>query len=81
MEKPKLEQLIWVFQKLREHLESGGTFRDLIYDKMGLGPEAYEPICEAGGKDVADALDWVCRVSDLDVEVEMDEDEGGDGTN
>jgi hypothetical protein len=78
MEKPTVEQLSWVFQKLKEHLEQGGNYRDLIYDLMGLGPEAYEPICEAGGKDVADALDWVHRMSDLDVEVDMDDDNNDD---
>jgi len=73
MEKPTTEQLVWVFQKLKEHLEEGGSFRDLIYDRLGLDHDDYEPICEAGGKEVADALDWIQKMSDLDVEVELEE--------
>lgn len=81
MEKPTLEQLAWVFLRLKDHLEEGGSFRSLIYDRMGLGPDAYEPLVEAGAKDVADAIDWIFRVTDMDVEVEMSDDEDTDDTN
>lgn len=73
MEKPQLDQIVWVFQMLKEHLDGGGSYRELIYERMGLDHKAYEPICEAGGKEIADALDWVKRMSELDVDVELDE--------
>lgn len=59
MEKPTIEQTAWVFDKLCEHLHEGGTFRYLIYDRLGYGPEAYQPLYEAGGMVLSNAIfDW-----------------------
>ena len=44
MEKPTIEQVAWVFEKIIENAEKGGTYRYLIYDRMGFGPEAYVPL-------------------------------------
>lgn len=35
MDKPTVEQTAWVLEKLIEHMEHGGSFRYLIYDRMG----------------------------------------------
>lgn len=48
-EKPTIEQTAWVIEKLVEHLRDGGSFRKLIYDRMGYGPESYQPLFLAGG--------------------------------
>jgi hypothetical protein len=31
-----------------EHAKSGGTYRYLIYTRLGFGPEAYVPLCDDG---------------------------------
>jgi len=49
MEEPDVEQVAWVFKKILTHMREGGTFRYLIYERMGFGPEAYEPLYQAGG--------------------------------
>ena len=41
MDKPTLEQVAWVFRKLVEHMEQPGSYRYLIYERMGYGLEAY----------------------------------------
>ena len=56
IEKPTIEQVTWIFDKLYEHLQEGGTFRYLIYDRMGFGESAYVPLCKAGGVYISNAL-------------------------
>lgn len=48
-EKPTIEQVAWVFRHLYNQTLEGGSFRYLIYDRMGFGPEAYESLYKAGG--------------------------------
>ena len=38
----------WVFRNLVEHAQEGGTYRYLIYDRLGFGTEAYAPLCSDG---------------------------------
>lgn len=42
-----------VFQAIREHANEGGTFRYLIYNRLGFDSNAYVPLCYAGGLDVS----------------------------
>jgi len=51
-----LKQTVRVFEKIAEHAKEGGTFRTLIYDRLGFGPEAYFPLYLAGGMDISNAL-------------------------
>lgn len=44
MEKPTVEQVAWIFDMILENAREGGTYRYLIYDRMGFGPEAYAPL-------------------------------------
>jgi hypothetical protein len=44
----KLAVTKWVFRKLIEHAQEGGTYRYLIYDRLGFGSEAYAPLCSDG---------------------------------
>ena len=46
-EKPTVEQVAWVFDKLLEN--KNASFRYLIYDRMGFDSLAYMPLYEAGG--------------------------------
>ena len=38
----------WVFKHLVEHAREGGSFRHLIYGRLGFGTEAYAPLCGDG---------------------------------
>ena len=46
-----LEQACLVMKKIMEHVKEGGSYRYLIYNRMGFGPEAYAAMMEAGGLD------------------------------
>ena len=47
MEK-RLEIVAWVFSKLEEHLKDGGTYRTLIYKRMGFDGRAYGALYPMG---------------------------------
>lgn len=49
----KLAVAAWVFKALVDHAREGGTFRYLIYDRLGFGPDAYVPLYEAGGMTIS----------------------------
>lgn len=49
----KLAVVAWVFKHIVDHAEQGGTFRYLIYDRLGFSPDAYVPLYEAGGMDIS----------------------------
>lgn len=54
-EPPTVQQVAWVFAHLHDHLMRPGTFRHLIYDRMGFDPSAYSLLCRAGGRDISDS--------------------------
>lgn len=54
--RPRLDDVAWVFKHLSDNLHKGGTYRSLIYERMGYGPEAYGPLYKAGGIRICNAL-------------------------
>jgi hypothetical protein len=44
----KLAVTAWVFKHIVDHAREGGSYRYLIYERLGFGPEAYVPLCEHG---------------------------------
>ena len=38
----------WAMKHIVEHAREGGSYRTLIYDRLGFGPEAYAPLCDDG---------------------------------
>lgn len=44
----KLAVTKWAMKHIVEHAKSGGSYRYLIYNRMGFGPEAYAPLCDDG---------------------------------
>lgn len=54
----KLDIAAWVISKIDEHGAEGGSFRYLIYERLGFGPDAYVPIYEAGGMNISNELDY-----------------------
>ena len=47
---PKLKLAVtkWVMKHIVDHAREGGSYRYLIYDRLGFGPEAYAPLCSDG---------------------------------
>lgn len=54
----KLDIAAWVISKIDEHGVDGGSFRYLIYNRLGFGPDAYVPLYEAGGMNITNELDY-----------------------
>jgi len=46
--RPTPEQVAWVFHHLNDHYGEGGSFRHLIYQRMGFDPSAYVGLCGQG---------------------------------
>lgn len=57
----KLAVAAWAISKVDDHGVGGGSFRYLIYNRMGFGPEAYVPMYEAGGMNITNELDYSLR--------------------
>ena len=55
-EKPTIEQVAWVFDKIATHMKEGGTFRYLIYDRMGFSGDAYTPLYSSGGMSITNMI-------------------------
>jgi len=44
----KLAVTKWVMKHIVAHASEGGSYRYLIYERLGFGPEAYAPLCSDG---------------------------------
>lgn len=53
----RLAVTAWVFAAIVAHARDRGTFRFLIYDRLGFGPDAYLPLYDAGGMDISNDFD------------------------
>jgi hypothetical protein len=54
----RLDIAAWVISKIDEHGNDPGSFRYLIYNLLGFGPDAYVPLYEAGGMNITNELDY-----------------------
>ena len=70
MEKLTIEQVAWVFQQIMDNA-GRGTFRYLIYDRMGFGPDAYESLYRAGGMAINNAMDEVYNENKIEGEMNV----------
>ena len=55
--KVRLAVTAQVFKAIVDHATEGGSFRYLIYDRLGFGPEAYVPLYTAGGMTISNEFD------------------------
>jgi hypothetical protein len=55
LEDIKLTNAVDFMRAIVAHCIEGGSFRYLIYDRLGFGPEAYVPMLEAGGMQFTNA--------------------------
>lgn len=53
----KLAVAMWIFEAIVDHAVDGGTFRYLIYDRLGFGPDAYAVLHAAGGMMISNEFD------------------------
>lgn len=53
----KLAITCWVIKNICENAEVGGSFRYLIYNKLGFSHDAYVPLYLAGGMNITNELD------------------------
>lgn len=44
----KLAVVKWAMKHIVDHARDGGSYRYLIYERLGFGPEAYGPLCNDG---------------------------------
>lgn len=44
----KLAVTQWVMKHIVEHAQNGGSYRSLIYGRLGFEPDAYAPLCDDG---------------------------------
>lgn len=44
----KLAITRWVFQNLSKHMNEGGSYRYLVYTRMGFKEDAYAPLYDGG---------------------------------
>jgi hypothetical protein len=53
----RLAVTAWVFKAIVDHASEGGTFRYLIYNRLGFGPDAYVPLYTAAGMTISNEFD------------------------
>jgi hypothetical protein len=53
----RLAVAAWVFKAIVDHAQEGGSFRYLIYNRLGFQPDAYLPLYEAGGMTISNEFD------------------------
>ena len=73
MEKPTVEQVAWVFEKLIKDI---GTFRYLIYDKMRFESQDYETLYRAGGMAINNCLVEIYCMEEVKEAQVVTEDDG-----
>lgn len=54
----KLDIAAWVISKIDEHGAEPGSFRYLIYERLGFDLDAYSPLYLAGGMNITNELDY-----------------------
>jgi len=57
-DRPSIDQVAWVFEKISSGIGRSRSFRYLIYDVMGFSPKdgAYAELYNAGGQEITNAL-------------------------
>lgn len=63
----KLAVTAWVFTNIVRHAMEGGSYRYLIYYRLGFGPEAYVPLYDAGGMEISNEFDMTQKSAILDI--------------
>lgn len=59
----RLAVVAWAMKAICDHAREGGSFRHLIYDRLGFGMDAYVPLYIAGGMDISNEFDLTPKES------------------
>jgi hypothetical protein len=60
----KLAVTAWVMKHIVEHAKEGGSYRYLIYERLGFSLDAYVPLYDAGGMEISNEFDME-RIDDI----------------
>ncbi len=63
----KLAVTAWVFRNIVDHAMEGGSFRYLIYNRLGFDLDAYVPLYEAGGMEISNEFDMSQKSDIIDI--------------
>lgn len=63
----KLAVTAWVFRNIVDHAQEGGSFRFLIYGRLGFNTDAYVPLYEAGGMEISNEFDLDQKPAIIDI--------------
>lgn len=55
--KTRLAVTAWVIENIVKHATEGGSFRYLIYERLGFDMDAYVPLYMAGGMTISNEFD------------------------
>jgi hypothetical protein len=53
-----------VFSKIKEHMKNPGSYRYLIYERLGFKSDAYVPLYFCGGMDISNGCHDICDKKD-----------------
>ncbi|HEV8364603.1 MAG TPA: hypothetical protein VGQ52_13905 [Gemmatimonadaceae bacterium] len=53
----RLAVACWVVKSIVDHARDGGTYRYLIYERLGFGPDAYAPMQMSGALTISNEFD------------------------
>jgi hypothetical protein len=53
----KLAVTAWVMKHILDHANDSGSFRHLIYNRLGFNTDAYAPLLVAGGLEISNEFD------------------------
>lgn len=63
----KLAVTSWVMKNIVDHASEGGSFRYLIYTRLGFNLDAYVPLYSAGGMEISNEFDLNLKDSLIEV--------------
>jgi hypothetical protein len=67
----KIAVLVWAFKHLVEHAQDGGSFRQLVYDRLRLPAASYTPLLNAGGVTISTHFSLMGRCEPSDDSLRM----------
>lgn len=76
--KPNNEQIAWVLKHLNEHFLEGGSFRHLLYNRLGLSQEDYQFFHTNGGSSLSEMANEYIQYGELITDL-FDLDKAGKG--
>jgi hypothetical protein len=61
----KLAVTAWVFKHIYDHAKNPGSYRYLIYDRLGFDLDSYVPLLDVGGLEISNMLFDVNKIEEM----------------